>query len=168
MTLMKFSLIGIALGLLLLLPPGEAAAQQKISRSELGDTACRGLDAYCTDIWARGVERGAPFHLLIFHVCVTVWNRDGDHNGIDCVERAIAVVPKMAKEDLIFGQFGAGEREKNNVWANRSDEAWANLIRQAIVKIPPYCDQHTPVIFNYFPCIANEVLALPDRLKKFI
>ena len=110
---MKFKVFWFGMAILVLFPFGLQGSHPGLSRSDLGREVCGGFGYFCAQVWFQGLARGEPFNILIFNACTVVEYRQGDHRGIECVERAIEPASHMAPADLIFGQFGKAERKKN-------------------------------------------------------
>lgn len=142
------------------------SSHEPLDRKGLGLEVCKGLGEYCMKGWTMEMDRGGSYNQLIHWICTVVWNREGDQKAIDCIENGIRGAERMTPAALVIGQFKSGEREDHPRWASGSDREWANLAKTMARKVPPYCDQHTPVIFNYFACISYEVLNLTRRMKK--
>lgn len=163
---MKFKVFCLGIAVLVWFPFGLQGAHPALNRVDLGREVCGGFGDFCSHVWVQGLALGEPFNSLIFNACSVVEYREGDHPGIKCVERAIEKVSHMAPADLIFGQFGKGERNKNAIWRKRPNKDWADLIKQMILEIPANCDQKTPEIFYYFSCLLYDVVNLPELIKK--
>ena len=162
---MKFKGVVLGLLLLLLVPTGARATHEALTLDALGIRVCEGFGGYCATTWTIVLANGAAFNALIYHVCVLVRNEEGLHMGMKCAERAIEETSHLISSETMRGQFEKGERELHPKWHRLPDAVWASLIKRSIVRIPAYCDQKTPEIFEYFPCLVDSVAGLPDYLK---
>lgn len=167
--------LAAALGALALLALAAAplpAAQQAPdgplrSPRDLGNQVCAPYAAYCAELWRAGLAGGAPFNLLISEVCLHVRFYENEDAGIACLETGIHAVHTLPDSALVAGQFRPGERERNPFWHDRSDRQWAETVAQYFQRIPAFCDQATPVIYDYFPCLMREVHFFQVVIKRF-
>jgi hypothetical protein len=146
--------------------PPDAAPVRRSTR-DLGNLICAPYASYCSRFWRQGMLRGAPFNLLIAETCLWVFHIDGEDAGIACAEAAIRAVPRLPDTVLVQGQFGPGERERHRYWRHQTDQQWARVATAYLQRIPNFCDQTTPVIYEYFPCLVREVQFFQTILKNY-
>jgi hypothetical protein len=152
-------------GALLAAPPALDAAPQ-FSERDLGNLLCAPYALYCTQLWRRSLAREEPFNVLISETCLHVGYRENEDAGIACLEQGLRAAGDLPDSVLVAGQFAAGERERNAIWRDRSDREWARLTLAFLRGVPGYCDEATPVIFDYFPCLLQEVRYFQVVLKQ--
>ena len=150
-------------------PPGaeDSEALRLRSLRDLGNRLCAPYPFYCASVWRRTMEQGAPFNVLISEACLFVYAKERDDAGIACIETAIRNVGTLPEAVLVYGQFAPGERERNALWYNRSDAAWAEAVTAFFACLPAYCDNATPVIYDYFPCLQERVRFFQVILKRY-
>jgi hypothetical protein len=157
--------------LLTLAPPLRAATPRpqppmQQSMRDLGNRVCAAHGAYCAELWRLGLDAGAPFNELISDVCLHVWAREDEDAGIACAETGIREVPSLPDAALLYRQFAPGERDNNGVWRGKPDRLWVVTVGEYFRRIPEFCDQSTPVIWDYLPCLLREVQYFQAVLKQ--
>jgi len=158
---------GLALLLALSAAPTPAHARALVRNSpyDLGNQVCAAFAPYCANLWRQGLMAGASFNFVLSEVCIHVGIWDSEDAGIQCLEQGIRGVASLTDDSLVFGQFAPGERQSNNYWRDRPDHTWAEMTAAYFERIPNYCDQATPEIHNYLPCLAREVRFYQVALK---
>lgn len=136
------------------------------SLDSLGRQVCDVQYPGCEEAWRAGMARGEQFNVLIVDACLWVYLRVSDDEGIACALRGIRYAPSLPDGLLVDGQFAPGERDRHPVWRGKSDRQWARSVARYFGQIPEYCDQATPIIFNYFPCLIREVRFFQSVLKQ--
>jgi hypothetical protein len=147
-------------------PPAAAPATPQLSSYDLGNLLCAPYAPYCFTLWRNGLSDDQPFNVLISEVCLFVGANENEDAGIQCLQTAIQDVPSLPDAVLVDKQFAQGERQANPYWRNKSDHEWARTTAAYFQRIPAYCDQATPVIFDYFPCLLREVQFFQTVLKQ--
>ena len=136
------------------------------STYDLGNEVCAAFAPYCADLWRQGIQGGASFNYILSEVCIHVGIWDSEDAGIQCLEQGIRGALRLTDDSLVFGQFAPGERQMNVYWRDRPDHSWAEMAMAYMERIPAYCDQATPEIHNYLPCLAREVRFFQVALKR--
>jgi hypothetical protein len=151
-------------------PSGEAEAPASLrerSLRDLGNNLCAPYPLYCASVWRRTMAQGEPFNVLISEACLFVYAEQSDDAGIACMEQGIRSVGTLPVAVLVERQFAPGEREANALWHDRPDGAWAEAVAAFFARVPGYCDNATPVIYDYFPCLQDRVRFFHVILKRY-
>jgi hypothetical protein len=143
----------------------QAAPAANASLSELGDRVCAPHGARCRELWNARMAAGDNFNTLVAAVCHYLRYEVYELDGINCVE---TVIQAARAQPTILNFPGTSEGARHTREGGRPpelDPQWLADVSAYLAGIPSYCDQTTPVIYDYFDCVLRELQTYEFALR---
>lgn len=144
----------------------EAAPAADLSLSDLGDRVCASQGAECRELWNVRMAAGVPFRSLVAETCLYLRYAVDELDGIVCLETVLHAARSLPAGKLAEGAFAGPVNARAGSRPLKPDQLWTDIAASYVEGIPAFCDQVTPVIFEYFDCLLRELQTFEFALHR--